>query len=29
VWGVMPLTLVFAVAQIGVISRHGIKPPAS
>lgn len=27
VWGMMPLTLAFAVAQIGLITRHASGPP--
>lgn len=29
VWGIMPLTLTFALAQVGLITRHSANPPAA
>ena len=29
VWGIMPLTIAFALAQIGLISRYNSEPPAA
>ena len=28
VWGILPLTLLFAVAQVGLIKRYEAKGPA-
>lgn len=29
VWGIMPLTLVFSVAQLPLLSRHAVEQPAA
>jgi intracellular septation protein len=29
VWGIMPLTLVFSIAQLPLLSRHAIEQPAA